>query len=116
MEREFYIRMTRKLGWSKDILVVQIENRAYERMLTSQTNFDRTLPEKARIRAKLALKDEYTFSCLELGDEFTERQLEGVDTDNESGDWDSNPRDSKPGGVHERQNLYLAYGNRSESL
>jgi len=26
LEREFYIRMTRKFGWSKNVLIHQIEN------------------------------------------------------------------------------------------
>jgi predicted nuclease of restriction endonuclease-like (RecB) superfamily len=29
LEREFYIRMTRKFGWSKNILIHQIENQSY---------------------------------------------------------------------------------------
>lgn len=43
MEREFYIRMTRKFGWSKNVLIQQIENRSYEKTLAGQTNFDRAL-------------------------------------------------------------------------
>ncbi len=76
LEREFYIRMTRKFGWSKNVLIHQIEMKTYEKTLGNQTNFDRTLPEEVRNRAKLAVKDEYTFDFLDLGDEFTERQLE----------------------------------------
>jgi predicted nuclease of restriction endonuclease-like (RecB) superfamily len=30
LEREFYIRMTRKFGWSKNVLIHQIENQSYE--------------------------------------------------------------------------------------
>lgn len=40
LEREFYIRMTRKFGWSKNVLVHQIENQSYEKSLLGQTNFD----------------------------------------------------------------------------
>ncbi|MGF1491720.1 MAG: YhcG family protein [Microcoleaceae cyanobacterium] len=76
LEREFYLRMTRKFGWTKNVLVHQIENQSYEKTLLNQTNFDQRLPETIRDQAKLALKDEYTFDFLELGDEHTERQLE----------------------------------------
>jgi predicted nuclease of restriction endonuclease-like (RecB) superfamily len=38
LEREFYILMTRKYGWSKSILIHQVESRAYERFLLNQTN------------------------------------------------------------------------------
>ncbi|MBI2137408.1 DUF1016 domain-containing protein, partial [Candidatus Woesearchaeota archaeon] len=75
-EREFYIRMTRKFGWTKDVLINQIENKSYEKHLLNQNNFDKTLPEKYKIQAKLAVKDEYTFDFLELGEEHSEKELE----------------------------------------
>jgi predicted nuclease of restriction endonuclease-like (RecB) superfamily len=76
LEREFYVRMTRKFGWSKNVLIHRIENKDYERTLSGQTNFDQTVTEEHRNQAKLAVKDEYLFDFLELGDEYTERQLE----------------------------------------
>jgi predicted nuclease of restriction endonuclease-like (RecB) superfamily len=76
LEREFYLRMTRKFGWTKNVLIHQIENQTYEKTLLNQTNFDVTLSDDIRDRAKLAIKDEYTFDFLELGDEHSERQLE----------------------------------------
>jgi predicted nuclease of restriction endonuclease-like (RecB) superfamily len=76
LEREFYLRMTRKFGWTKNVLIHQIENQTYEKTLLNQTNFEQTLPEEIRIQAKLAVKDEYTFDFLELADEHSERQLE----------------------------------------
>jgi len=76
LEREFYIRMTRKFGWTKNVLVIQIENQAYEMTLLNQTNFDKTMPEEIRNQAKLAVKDEYTFDFMELGEEHNEREFE----------------------------------------
>lgn len=76
LEREFYIRMTRKFGWTKNVLIHQIENKTYEKTLLNQTNFDQVVPEEIRNQAKLAVKDEYTFDFLELGDEHSERELE----------------------------------------
>lgn len=76
LEREFYLRMTRKFGWSKNVLIHQIENQSYEKSLLGQTNFDQTLTPELRAQAKLAVKDEYTFDFLELGDKHSERELE----------------------------------------
>ena len=76
LKREFYARMTRKFGWSKNVLIHQIENQTYEKTLLNQTNFEQTLPVEISNQAKLAVKDEYTFDFLELGDEHSERQLE----------------------------------------
>jgi predicted nuclease of restriction endonuclease-like (RecB) superfamily len=75
-EREFYLVHTRQFGWSKNVLVHQIENRTYQKTLLNQTNFDPALPEALRAQASLAVKDEYTFDFLELADEHSERQLE----------------------------------------
>ncbi|MDB0527506.1 PDDEXK nuclease domain-containing protein [Ralstonia solanacearum] len=75
-EREFYLRMTRKFGWSKNVLAHQIDNQSYEKSLLGQTNFDKALTPALRAQAKLAVKDEYTFDFLELGDKHSERELE----------------------------------------
>lgn len=76
LQREFYLRMTRKLGWSKNVLIHQIDNQSYEKSLLGQTNFDQALTPELRAQAKLAVKDEYTFDFLELGEEHSERELE----------------------------------------
>jgi predicted nuclease of restriction endonuclease-like (RecB) superfamily len=76
LEREFYLRITRKFGWTKNVLIHQIENQTYEKTLLNQTNFDQAITEEVRNQAKLAVKDEYTFDFLELADAFSERQLE----------------------------------------
>ena len=76
LEREFYIRMTKKFGWTKNVLIHQIENQSYEKTLLNKTNFNKTIPEKYRHQAKLAVKDEYTFDFLELGEDHSERELE----------------------------------------
>lgn len=76
LQREFYLRMSRKFGWTKNVLIHQIENQSYEKTLLNQTNFDQTVSAAIRQQAKLAVKDEYIFSFLELAEEHSERQLE----------------------------------------
>jgi len=75
-EREFYLRATRRFGWSRNVLIHQIANQTYQKSLLGQTNFERTLGPALRAQAKLAVKDEYTFEFLELGEEHSERELE----------------------------------------
>lgn len=60
LQREFYIQMTKRYGWTKRVL----------------TNFDLTLPPDRRVQAKLAVKDEYTFDFAELSPEYSEHELE----------------------------------------
>ena len=76
LEREFYIRWTKKFGWTKAVLLHQIQNKTYEKTLLNQTNFDETVSEEMLDQAKLAIKDEYIFDFLELGENYKERELE----------------------------------------
>jgi predicted nuclease of restriction endonuclease-like (RecB) superfamily len=48
--------MTHKFGWSKNVLIHQIENQSYEKTLLGQTNFDKALTPSQRAQAKLAVK------------------------------------------------------------
>ncbi|MBU1053096.1 MAG: DUF1016 family protein [Proteobacteria bacterium] len=76
LEREYYIRMVSKFGWTKSVLALRIQDQTYEKTLLGQTNFDKNLPEPIRNQAKLAVRDEYTFDFMELGEEHSERELE----------------------------------------
>jgi len=75
-EREFYIQMTKKYGWTKNVLIHQIEGKSYEKYLLNQTNFDKAVPEKYKHQAKLAVKDEYNFDFLEITEGHNEKELE----------------------------------------
>lgn len=75
-ERIFYMASSKKYGWTYRVLNNQIENQLYKKILSSQTNFNKTIHKKYRNQAKLAVKDEYTFDFLELGMEHSERNLE----------------------------------------
>lgn len=76
LQREFYIKMVIKFGWTKDLLINNVENQSYEKYLLNQTNFDKTVVEEYKDQAVLAVKDEYTFDFLALGDKHSEYELE----------------------------------------
>jgi len=78
LEREFYIKTVQKYGWTKNVLTNNLENKAYEKYLLNQTNFDNAVPEKYRQQAKLAVKDDYNFDFLEMGLEHSEAELEAA--------------------------------------
>jgi predicted nuclease of restriction endonuclease-like (RecB) superfamily len=75
-ERKFYILHTKKFGWTKNVLIHQIERKTFEMYLTNQTNFDQLLPKNYAHQAHLAVKDHYSFDFLDLADEHSERELE----------------------------------------
>lgn len=78
LEREFYIQMTKKYGWWKNVFIHHIEGKSYERFLLGQTNFDKTVAEKYKQQAQLSVRDEYIFEFLDLGDEHQEKELEAA--------------------------------------
>jgi predicted nuclease of restriction endonuclease-like (RecB) superfamily len=75
-ERLFYIHQTKRYGWTKNVLIHQIENQSFQKTILSQQNFDQHLPEEIKAQAVLAVKDEYIFDFLELGEQHSEYQLE----------------------------------------
>lgn len=76
VEREWYIRKTIEHGWSRPVLVHQIESGLYRRQGKAITNFDRTLPAQQSELAHQALKDPYLFDFLNLAEEAEERDFE----------------------------------------
>ena len=76
LERQFYIQATKKFGWTKNVLTHHIDSKSYEKYLLNQTNFEQTLPDNIKNQAILAIKDEFSFGFLNLGEEHSESQLE----------------------------------------
>lgn len=75
-EREWYAREAIGFGWSRSILVHQIQTDLYHRQGRAITNFDRTLPQPQSDLAQQLLKDPYTFDFLTLAPDAHERDLE----------------------------------------
>jgi predicted nuclease of restriction endonuclease-like (RecB) superfamily len=72
--REFYIRHTTLHGWSRAVLVHQIESNLHQRQGKALNNFDRALPAPQSDLAREILKDPYIFNF--LGPEAAEREIE----------------------------------------
>lgn len=75
-DRVWYARKAIENGWSRNILIHQIDTRLHERLGAAQSNFARTLPAPQSELAQQLLKDPYTFDFLSLGEEAHERDLE----------------------------------------
>jgi predicted nuclease of restriction endonuclease-like (RecB) superfamily len=63
-------------GWSRNVLLMQIEVQALERQGRAVTNFDRTLPIAQSDLARESLKDPYKLDFLGLEDDAREREIE----------------------------------------
>jgi predicted nuclease of restriction endonuclease-like (RecB) superfamily len=75
-ERLWYARQTVENGWSRNVLVHQIEVGLYRRQGKAVTNFTRTLPAPQSELAQQVVKDPYNFDFLTLSQEAQERELE----------------------------------------
>jgi predicted nuclease of restriction endonuclease-like (RecB) superfamily len=76
-EKEFYIRKTFEYGWTRDVLVHQIEAGAHlEIDAKKMHNFPQALPEHLAEQADKALKDSYILDFLDISKPLQERQLE----------------------------------------
>jgi len=75
-KRLWYARHTLEFGWSRDVLVHQIETDLYKREGAATTNFENTLPPPDSDLAQQTLKDPYVFDFMPLGKQARERDLE----------------------------------------
>jgi predicted nuclease of restriction endonuclease-like (RecB) superfamily len=76
VERLWYIRQAIQNGWSRNVLVMQIESGLYRRQGSAVTNFQTTLPPLESDLAQQLLKDPYAFDFLTLSQGARERELE----------------------------------------
>lgn len=77
-ERLWYINETIKNGWSRNVLVHQIESNLYERQKGTHkiTNFKCTLPSPQSELAQQTIKDPYIFDFLNISQNAKELELQ----------------------------------------
>ena len=79
--RLWYAKATIENGWSRSVLVAQIETRLIDRQGGAPSNFKQTLPAPESDLAQQTIKDPYNFDFLALGEVAHERGLEKALTD-----------------------------------
>ncbi|WAK00408.1 PDDEXK nuclease domain-containing protein [Methylobacter sp. YRD-M1] len=75
-QRLWYARKTITHGWSRNVLVHQIESGLMQREGQAVSNFSRNLPDAQSELAQATLKDPYIFDFLSIGAEARERDIE----------------------------------------
>lgn len=75
-DRIWYAKAAIQHGWSRNVLVHQIESGLHRRQGKAVANFDRTLPSPQSDLARDVIKDPYNFDFLTLGEDAHERDLE----------------------------------------
>jgi len=74
--RAWYMQVSVENGWSRAVLLAQIQNGAHERTGKAASNFTLRIPPPNSDLVQQALKDPYIFDFLTLDDNFRERELE----------------------------------------
>jgi predicted nuclease of restriction endonuclease-like (RecB) superfamily len=75
-ERQWYAQQSLENGWSRDVLIMQIESGLFHRQGSAITNFERTLPKLQSDLAQSLIKDPYNMEFLTLAEDAQERDLE----------------------------------------
>lgn len=75
-EREWYLYKAIENGWSRNVLVHQIESGLYERKGQAITNFKNTLPAAQSDLTQQLFHDPYNLEFLDIREKLKERQLE----------------------------------------
>ena len=77
-ERNWYIEACRKNGWSRNVLVHQIESSLYQRQALAEkiSNFERRLPSPQSELAVQTMKDPYIFDFIPFKEDMVERDIE----------------------------------------
>lgn len=74
--RIWYIQKTIENGWSRNVLVMNIEAQTHLKLGTAQTNFSLTLPKPTSDLAQQLIKSEYNFESLGLAEGVHEKVIE----------------------------------------
>lgn len=80
-ERIFYVKEAHKNGWSRDVMVAQIDAKYYKRKGKAITNFNSALSAPQSDLAQQITKDPYIFDFLNLTDLCQEKELESALTE-----------------------------------
>jgi predicted nuclease of restriction endonuclease-like (RecB) superfamily len=75
-QRLYYMQKAIENGWSRDVMIHQIETSSYERSGKAITNFNVTLPALQSDLAQQSIKNPYVFDFLSYSEEMKERELE----------------------------------------
>ena len=75
--RKWYINKCIEEGWSKSILIYQIDTKLYERQINTikHNNFKLTLKQNSDLASNM-MKDPYIFDIIELTNDYKEKELE----------------------------------------
>jgi predicted nuclease of restriction endonuclease-like (RecB) superfamily len=76
IEREYYLRKTKQMGWSKNDLIDKIKKNHFENQALAQNNFQLTVPPELKAQVAWEFVDDYNVELINPNFPISENQLE----------------------------------------
>lgn len=81
-EREFYLKKTKEMGWSKLDLIEKIQQKFYRNQLLVQNNFQASVAENLKARVAWEFVDDYNVELINPDQPILEKELENAIVNN----------------------------------
>ena len=78
IQREYYIRKTKQMGWSKLDLIDKIKRHHFENQALAQNNFDMTVSTELKAQVAWEFVDDYNVELINPDLPFSEKELENA--------------------------------------
>ena len=76
IKREYYLRKTKQMGWSKPDLIDKINKHHFENQALVQNNFDNTISNDIKAQVAWEFVDDYNIELINPDQPFSENELE----------------------------------------
>jgi predicted nuclease of restriction endonuclease-like (RecB) superfamily len=78
IQKEYYLKKTKQMGWSKLDLIDKIKNHHFENQALAQNNFDTTIPDKLKAQVAWEFVDDYNVELISPDQPFSEKEIENT--------------------------------------
>lgn len=78
IQKEYYLKKTKQMGWSKLDLIDKIKNHHFENQSLAQNNFDTTIPDTLKAQVAWEFVDDYNVELISPDQPFSEKEIENT--------------------------------------
>jgi predicted nuclease of restriction endonuclease-like (RecB) superfamily len=78
IQKEYYLKKTKQMGWSKLDLIDKIKNHHFENQALAQNNFNTTILDKLKAQVAWEFVDDYNIELISPDQPFSEKEIENT--------------------------------------
>lgn len=78
IQKEYYLKKTKQMGWSKLDLIDKIKNHHFENQALAQNNFNTTIPDTLKAQVAWEFVDDYNIELISPDQPFSEKEIENT--------------------------------------